>query len=82
MGGNARVLVVDDEWLAVATTRATLESLGYEVVGTASNGAAAVQLCQSLHPDVVLMDVQMPKTDGVQATREIMSQQPTCVILL
>lgn len=82
MGATARILIADDDWLAVMTTRMLLEHLGYEIVGVATNGAAAVELGRSLRPDVILMDVQMPVLDGVQATRTLMLEQPTCAILV
>jgi DNA-binding NarL/FixJ family response regulator len=70
-----RVVVVDDH----AVIRAGLEQLlggtdDIEVVGTAANGAEALEVVRRLRPDVVLMDLQMPEVDGVSATRSIMSE--------
>lgn len=52
-----------------------------EVVGEAGNGAEAVELAQRLDPDVVVMDINMPKMDGIEATQQIKANQPTTVII-
>jgi DNA-binding NarL/FixJ family response regulator len=68
-----RVLVVDDQDLVRHGLRMILELGGVEVVGEAADGAAAVAATAELAPDVVLMDVRMPGTDGVEATRRIVA---------
>jgi len=69
---SVRVLLVDDEQLVRAGFRLILESEpDFEVVGEAGNGADAVELTQRLDPDVILMDVQMPGMNGLEATRQI-----------
>lgn len=80
---RVRVLIADDQPLL----REGLQSLlaGYpdvEVVGTAVDGEEAVAQTASLQPDVVLMDVRMPRMDGVQATREIRQRFPRTGILI
>ena len=62
--GVATVLIVDDHPSFRATARAILEADGFEVVGEAADGASAVEAVHTLHPDVVLLDVQLPDMDG------------------
>ncbi|MEV0698071.1 response regulator transcription factor [Saccharopolyspora sp. NPDC050389] len=70
-----RVLLVDDQQLIRAGFAALLNSeSGIEVVGEAGDGAEAVELAVRLSPDVVLMDVQMPGTNGIEATRRIATE--------
>ncbi len=75
MGANLiRVLVADDQALVregLVTLLGLLE--GIEVVGAAENGEKAVRLAEELHPDVVLMDLRMPRMDGVEATHRILA---------
>ena len=66
-----RVLIVDDQDLVRSGLRMILEMGGLDVVGEASDGAAAVAAVEALAPDVVLMDLRMPGMDGVEATRRL-----------
>lgn len=67
-----RLLVVDDHQMLREGLRRGLEAEGFEIVGEAGNGDDALRLALALHPDVVLMDVSMPSSDGIDATRAIM----------
>jgi DNA-binding NarL/FixJ family response regulator len=72
-----RVVLADDDQLVRAGLRALLSSdPEIEVIGEASDGELAVYLTDRLHPDVVLMDIRMPRLDGIAATRRIADAQP------
>ena len=79
-----RVVVVDDH----SVVRAGLEQLlrtfeGVELVGSAADGAAAIEECVEKQPDVVLMDLEMPRMDGIEATSRIVARSPrTQVVIL
>jgi DNA-binding NarL/FixJ family response regulator len=71
--GRVRVLIVDDQAMVRAGLRMIVDHEDdLEVVGEAADGAAALPMCRALDPDVVLMDVRMPRMDGLVATREIL----------
>jgi DNA-binding NarL/FixJ family response regulator len=65
------VLIVDDHPSFRASARALLESEGYEVVGEASDGKSAVEAAAVLHPDVVLLDVQLPDRTGFEVASQL-----------
>jgi DNA-binding NarL/FixJ family response regulator len=71
-----RVLLVDDAAAIRSALRGVLEDAGIEVVGEAPDGAQGVALAGSLRPDVVLMDLRMPASDGFQATARIVKDHP------
>ncbi len=66
-----RVLLADDHQMLRQAVRRALEDSGIDVIGEAGDGDQAVMLTQTLHPDVVLMDVSMPVLDGIEACRRI-----------
>ncbi|GAA2358137.1 chemotaxis protein CheB [Dactylosporangium salmoneum] len=78
-----RVLIVEDS----ATVRQCLREalapgLGFDVVGEATDGAGAVEQCRRLRPDVITMDVQLPKMSGLAATEQIMALAPTPILVV
>jgi DNA-binding NarL/FixJ family response regulator len=77
-----RVLVVDDQELVRAGFRMILERSGLDVVGEAVDGLEAVRLATELEPDVILMDVRMPRMDGIEATRQIVARMPSARIVV
>jgi DNA-binding NarL/FixJ family response regulator len=78
-----RVLLVDDQSLLRVGFRMILEAEpDIDVVGEAADGAAGVSMTSALHPDVVLMDVRMPGTDGIAATRLITAASPAPKVLI
>lgn len=83
MSEQVRVIVVDDQDI-VRDGLVTVLSLidGIEVAGSGRNGQEAYDLVQTLHPDVVLMDLRMPVLDGVAATAKIMADQPATGVLV
>jgi DNA-binding NarL/FixJ family response regulator len=80
---SLRVLIADDERLVRAGFRMILTTEpGMEVVGEAADGAEAVAAARALRPDVVLMDVRMPRFDGIEATRRITRLEPAPAVLV
>jgi response regulator NasT len=76
------VLVCEDEGLTALRLKKALANLGYEVVGEAKNGEDAVVLAEQLRPDAILMDIRMPKLDGIAATERIMRARPTAIVMI
>lgn len=79
-----RVLLVEDQTLMRQGLRTILElEDGFDVIGEAADGQAAIEQARALRPDVVLMDVQMPRVNGVQATAALAAELPdTRVVIL
>ena len=83
MNGPVRVMVVDDQALVREGLMTLLETAtDINPVAAAADGEEAVALCARHRPDVVLMDLRMPKLDGVQATRQIRAAQPDTEIVV
>lgn len=77
------VLIVDDQEPFRSASRMVVELAdGFEVVGEAATGEQAVQLAEELKPDLVLMDINLPGIDGLEATRQIVSRLPTAKVII
>ena len=76
------VLIVDDQPLMLHALKTFIENEdGVSVVGTAEDGEAAVEAAKALEPDLVLMDIKMPRLNGIEATRKIVSEIPGTRVL-
>jgi DNA-binding NarL/FixJ family response regulator len=75
------VVVVDDQELVRSGFRLILERAGVEVIGEAADGLEALDVVRKRLPDVVLMDVRMPRLDGIEATRRLVSELPDLKVL-
>lgn len=64
-----RVVLADDEPIIVMNLKEILEDSGYQIVGTASNGFAAIDLCKEQRPDILIIDIRMPGLDGLQTAK-------------
>ncbi len=82
MASPRRVLIAEDEALIRLDLTEMLTEEGFEVVGQAGDGEEAVALARATRPDVVIMDVKMPKKDGIDAAAEIVSDQIAPVVML
>ena len=79
---KARVLIADDASFMRQMIREIIESEGYEVVGEATNGVEAVEQFQQLQPDLVTMDIVMPKCSGIDAVKSILEGHPAARIVM
>lgn len=77
-----RVLIAEDEALIRLDLSEMLREEGYDVVGEAGDGQEAVELAESLHPDLVIMDVKMPRRDGIDAAAEIAAKRIAPIVVL
>jgi AmiR/NasT family two-component response regulator len=78
---QTRLVIADDESLIRMNLKETLVGLGYLVVGEAGDGVSAINLARELRPDLVVMDIKMPKLDGIQAA-EVLTQERIAPVLL
>ena len=68
-----KILVVDDSFMMRTMIKNIMSNAGYEVVGEASNGIEAINKYKDIHPDLVTMDITMPKMDGITALEQIVA---------
>lgn len=76
----ARILVAEDETLIRMDLVEMLREAGYEVVGEATNGQEAIELAESLRPDIAILDVKMPVLDGISAAEQIINIAPVLML--
>jgi two-component system response regulator EvgA len=76
------VLIVDDHPSFRSSARALLEAEGYEVVGEAENGLEGLHAARSLHPDLVLLDVQLPDIDGFEVASRLTKDESAPAVVL
>ena len=76
------ILIVDDAEFMRTMLKNLVEEHGYQVAGEAVNGQEAVEKYQDLQPDLVTMDITMPKMDGIEAIKEIMKDDPDADIIV
>ena len=75
------VMIVDDHHgVRNALSTVILSNEDMKLAGVAANGKQAIQLCQEVQPDIVLMDIRMPQMDGIEATQTILAKQPHIIV--
>jgi two-component system, response regulator PdtaR len=77
-----RILVAEDETIIRLDLKDLLERAGFEVVAEARDGEEAVELAREHRPDLALMDVKMPRLDGIEAARKILDERPIPIVML
>src|SRR5919204_1384506 len=77
-----RILVAEDETIIRLDLREMLERAGHEVCAEAKDGEEAISLARSEQPDLAIMDVRMPKLDGIDAARRILDERPIPIVML
>jgi response regulator NasT len=77
-----RVLIAEDETIIRLDLRALLERAGFEVCAEARDGEEAVELARETQPEVAVLDVKMPRLDGIEAARRILDERPIPIVML
>ena len=77
-----KLLIAEDETIIRLDLRGLLERAGYEVVAEARDGQEAVDLAREHEPDLALMDVKMPRLDGIEAARRMLEERPIPIVML
>ena len=77
-----RILIAEDETIIRLDLRRTLEDAGFDVCAEARDGEEAVALASSEQPDLAVLDVKMPKLDGIEAARRILDERPIPIVML
>ena len=77
-----KILIAEDETIIRLDLRELLEKSGYDVCAEARDGEEAVQLARTMEPDLALLDVKMPKLDGIEAARKILEERPIPIVMV
>jgi AmiR/NasT family two-component response regulator len=77
-----RILIAEDETIIRLDLRELLERAGFEVCAEARDGEEAVELARALTPDLALLDVKMPRLDGIEAARRILAERPIPIVMV
>ena len=77
-----KILIVDDAAFMRISLKTLIEKNGFEVVGEAENGAIGVEMYKELQPDIVTLDITMPKMDGIEALKAILKINPKAKIVM
>ena len=77
-----RILIAEDETIIRLDLRALLESAGFEVCGEARDGEEAVELARVRQPDLAVLDVKMPRLDGIEAAKRILDDRPIPIVIV
>ena len=77
-----RILIAEDETIIRLDLRGLLEAAGFEVCAEARDGEEAVALARSAQPDLAVMDVKMPRLDGIEAARRILDERPIPIVMV
>jgi two-component system, response regulator PdtaR len=77
-----RVLIAEDETIIRLDLKGLLERAGFDVCAEARDGIEAVELARSEEPDVAVLDVKMPRLDGIEAARRILAERPIPIVML
>jgi DNA-binding NarL/FixJ family response regulator len=78
----ATVLIVDDHAAFRSVARRLLQSVGYEVIGEAADGRSALEAAERLHPQLVLLDIQLPDADGCEVSRQLTATDDAPAVVL
>ena len=77
-----RILIAEDETIIRLDLRALLEGAGFEVCAEAKDGLEAVELARAEEPDLVVLDVKMPRLDGIEAAKQILEERPIPIVMV
>ncbi len=80
--GPLKILIAEDETIIRLDLRELLEGKGFEVVAEARDGLEAVELARTAQPDLAVLDVKMPRLDGIEAARRILEERPIPIVML